>query len=77
MKIDDELRKEIMKGVYQECDGFYVFEPIRPGYLSEDILLYIHLVLKELNADWNKQINDYCNSLELEATNPQEEGTSQ
>jgi len=75
MIINKELREEVMKCVYMECDGFYVFEPQRPGYISEDMLLYAHLILKELNASWNEQINEYCEQQELEATSPQEEVT--
>jgi hypothetical protein len=32
--------------------------------VREDMLLYAHLILKELNASWNEQINEYFDNQE-------------
>jgi len=51
--------------LYQEVDGFYVFNPKREGGVwSEHTLFEIAGILKTLNKPWNDHINDYFDDLD-------------
>lgn len=48
--------------VYQEVDGFYVYQPNdKGGVFNEYSLRLIADTLKELNKDWNEHIEKYFN----------------
>lgn len=73
MIVQAELKEKILKDVYMEVDGYYVFDSGK-GSLTEYHLLCIIEVLKELNKPWDDQINAYFKQQELEASSPQEGG---
>ena len=60
---DARITKAILKDIYMECDGFYVYGPLHfVGYLDEWGLRRVAKVLEDLNWSWDQQINDYCDS---------------
>jgi hypothetical protein len=48
--------------VYQEVDGYYVFNPSTTrGYMNEYTLIGIAELLEVLNKSWDDEINTYFN----------------
>lgn len=47
--------------IIADVDGFLVFFPERErqGFWSEEVLIQLGLKLRELNAPWQKEINDF------------------
>ena len=59
MKVDSHIREKIIEDIYMEVDGFYVWEPKRPGFFTEGSLLVVVEILKEMNKDWDAEINRF------------------
>ena len=47
------------KDFYTEVDGFYYYDPRGPGQLSPHELRWIADELDQMNAPWEKQLDEY------------------
>lgn len=50
-----------LKDIYQECDGFYYYEPPRRRSYSSQILRAIADKLDEMNKPWEDQLESELN----------------